>query len=232
MKVFLLNVVGKSGKTRSLFYADPHLDEHEEGHASAHPPEKGLKGWAIARLRRLQDAWQHPNGRVWIWAHRIWDWLHSRTHPDEMLLARLRSARTIALHHPASIAAEKVHAAWNAFVRRGRKRHWFWFAVNLIISPLTVVLAPLPGPNLIGYWFAYRAVHHWLILVGLSHARRGSVEIVLDPTHELDQPIVLRHESPQRCLDQLSTLDLDQDAVRNFLVRHGFRHIGAVEVQA
>jgi Mitochondrial K+-H+ exchange-related len=222
VNVFLLNVGGRSVKTRPLFYADPRLDEHEEDHGPDRPPEKGIKGWAIARLRRLRDAWQHPHGGVAKFAHRAWDWLHSRTHPDEMLLARLRLARTIVLHHPSSMTDDDVYAAWTTFLRRGRKRHWLWFVVNAVISPLTLILGPLPGPNLVGYWFAYRAVHHWLILVGLRHARSQSLELSLRPTDAIENP---PDDTP------FEVMGIDEGDLRAFLARHGFRHEAGVENQ-
>jgi hypothetical protein len=45
---------------------------------------------------------------------------------------------------------------------------------NILILPLSVLLAPLPGPNIIGYWFLYRAVCHVLALLGIRKARAGT----------------------------------------------------------
>jgi Mitochondrial K+-H+ exchange-related len=222
VNVFLLNVQRKSGGTRPLFYAEPHPDGHEDGHDPDHPVEKGVKGWAVARLRRLRGVWDHSEGRAAKYAHRAWDWLHSRTNPDEALLARLRSARVIEIHHAPSITANEAQAAWTAFLARARIRHWLWFLLNLVISPLTVLLAPLPGPNLIGYWFAYRAVHHWLILIGLGRARGSALETELHPSTTLEN-----HTNPTH----LSALGLDPKGVRAFLARHGYRHGTGVEDQ-
>lgn len=211
MKVYLLNVGPRSGEFRPLFFALP----DPEGREADRRVEQGSRGWAVARLRRLRDTWHHSQGGASRFTRHAWDWLHRRTHPDETLLARLRSAKSIEVHHPPALTTEEVQAAWTAFLRRGRIRHWVWFLVNLAISPFTVLFMPLPGPNLIGYWFAYRAVHHWLILVGLGRARVRSVETAFHPTTPLEVAPDAIH---------CDALGIDPDAVRAFLARHGFRH--------
>ena len=83
------------------------------------------------------------------------------THPDEAMLARLRSARRIDLYHPASRAGDEIHAIWRGYLSQQWWRHLLWFSFNGVVSvPTIVILWILPGPNLIGYWFAYRAIHH------------------------------------------------------------------------
>ncbi len=92
-----------------------------------------------------------------------------------------------------------------AVVRRGQL---------LPVAPLTVLLAPLPGPNLIGYWFAYRAVHHGLILHGRHcKALRGRIETRLCPDPRLDPG---RMDEPGR----LAALGCDAAAVDAFLRHH------------
>ena len=218
MKVFLLNVSPTSGEYRPLFFAKPDPERPD----SERLVEQGLRGWAVARFQRLRDAWHHSEGRTSRFTRNAWDWLHLRTHPDETLLAHLRSVQSIEVHHPPSMTAKDAQAAWTTFLNRGRTRHRFWFLVNLAVSPITVLLAPLPGPNLIGYWFAYRAVHHWLILVGLGHVRGRSVETVFHPTTELEKSPDTTH---------LGSLGIDPEAVRAFLARHGFHDEARVENQ-
>jgi hypothetical protein len=52
-----------------------------------------------------------------------------------------------------------------------------------------VIFAILPGPNLIGYWFAYRAIHHALVFWGIGRARRNTIPTELHPVMALDVPI-------------------------------------------
>ncbi len=120
---------------------------------------------------------------------RCWDWLHTLAHPDEAMLARMRSARQIDLYHPALQPAADVRIFWQDYLTQQRTRHLFWMSINAVIAPFTVLFALLPGPNLIGYWFAYRAVHHALVLWGISRVKRNKVVTTLHPTTALDVPI-------------------------------------------
>lgn len=213
LKVVLLDVDPDRG--RPVFYAEP-PDGDDHHHPVEGPPPRGLRPRLEAWLRKLKAGWQHSEGRAARLSRKVWHWLHRWVHPDETLLARLRSARTLEVHHPASLNAEDVAAAWADYLARSRRRHWPWFVVDLLVTPLTVLLAPLPGPNLIGYWFAYRAVHHGLILHGLGRTRGGKVETVLCPTERLDGG---GHPEPA----DLAALGYDPEAVDEFLRRHGVR---------
>lgn len=47
----------------------------------------------------------------------------------------------------------------------------------------------MPGPNLIGYWFAYRGIHHLLVVWGIRRVRRAVIPTVLYPSTALDSLI-------------------------------------------
>jgi hypothetical protein len=79
---------------------------------------------------------------------------------------------------------------WDAYLNHRWWRHLLWMSANgLVAPPGLLILWVLPGPNVIGYWFAYRAIHHALILWGIRRVRRGRVEVVLRPEGRLDRPI-------------------------------------------
>jgi hypothetical protein len=218
VKVYLLNV--EPALAGRVFYAEAPGDEAgEEDEATGH----GLRGWAEAKLRRVKANWRQSRGRAAVMSRKVWDWLERHAHPDEALLARLRSARAIELHHPASLSGDEVGAAWSAFLAGGRRRHWPWFLVHALAAPLSVVLAPMPGPNLVGYWFVYRAIHHWLILVGLGRARRGRVPTRFRPSAALDAPVAPAVEGgdPVAETARLVALGCDPGSVAAFLRRHG-----------
>jgi hypothetical protein len=201
LNVYLLNVEPPNG--RPVFYAEPPEDVDE-----ASTKHRGLRGWAEANYRRIKDRWEHSHGLVASLGRRFWGMVNRRKHPDERLLAHLRSVRSIEVHYPATSGLEETGAAWSKFLAAARRRHWAWFAGNALVCPLTLLLMPLPGPNLIGYWFVYRAVHHWLILVGIGRVRRGHAETFFRPGDDLASP------------DGLPG-DLDAAAVGGFLKRHG-----------
>ena len=78
---------------------------------SSEPPPSGLRGWIQTELLKFKSAWKHPESGAVRWMRRAWDWLHSWTHPDEAMLARLWTARTIDLYHPAARPADEVRAS-------------------------------------------------------------------------------------------------------------------------
>jgi hypothetical protein len=136
----------------------------------------GLRGWLTRKLHALHDGFRDSENTLAQTTRQVWDWLQRRIHPDEPLLIRLRSVQAIEVYHPASLSAQEARASWSEFLTRRQRRHWPWLILNTLIAPLTVLLAPLPGPNLIGYWFAYRAVRDLLAILGARRALSGQVE--------------------------------------------------------
>lgn len=109
--------------------------------------------------------------------------------PEESLLRRLRHADALQIHYPASSSDESARETWLAFVAKRRSRHLVGLLTNLIIVPFTLLLVPLPGPNVVGYWFAYRVLAHFWALLGLrrAHALHATIEFI--PIAVLDLPI-------------------------------------------
>jgi hypothetical protein len=207
VKIYLLSVDGR----RFFFYADE-SEPSDDGRDGAGPPGAegaGWRGWLHDRWHRLQSLWEHSEARAVRWTRRAWDWLHSWAHPDESMLSRLRSARRIELHHPASREAGEVRKLWDDYLKHRWWRHILWMGANAIIAPPgLLILWVLPGPNVIGYWFAYRAIHHALIVWGIRRLRRDGIPIEFRPLASLDRPIELDEggKAKHAALDQGAAL--------------------------
>jgi hypothetical protein len=160
-----------------------HAQESESEDAESTRP--GVRGWAERRLRRVKEGFQHSQNGAARSTRRFWSWLNRWIHPDEPLLGRVRSAVRVAVEHPSSLTEREAREAWTALIASGRRRHGTWFVVNALIAPLSVLLAPLPGPNLIGYWFAYRAWQDGMILLGIRRVSIGTVEITFQHNPDL-----------------------------------------------
>jgi hypothetical protein len=180
VKVFLLRL----GSERSVFY---HEDDADQGGPSDRADQRGLRGLLERAYQRVRWSLRHPSGSLTKRLKRAWDWLQRRVHPDEPLLAALRSAPAIHIYHGSSFSSNEARALWCRYLRSRMRRHLLWLVFDGILAPLTVLLAPLPGPNLIGYWFAYRAVHQFLILIGIRRATSGRVETMFCPVEHLDR---------------------------------------------
>lgn len=152
----------------------------------------GWRGWLIERWHRLQTAWAQSENKAAAWSRGAWRWLHSWVHPDEAMLTRLRQARRIELHHPKSRSPSEVRSLWDDYLNHRWWRHVVWMGANgLVAPPALAMLWILPGPNLIGYWFAYRAIRHALIIRGIRRVRRGEVPLELFAVEALDQPVAI-----------------------------------------
>ena len=57
-------------------------------------------------------------------------------------------------------------------LQRDFERHRFWLVVDTIGLVVSGLLAILPGPNLLAYYFLFRVVGHWLSMRGASQGRR------------------------------------------------------------
>jgi Mitochondrial K+-H+ exchange-related len=188
VKVYLLLI----DHERFFFYSDESEHSHETGDGDGSPgrSRSGLRGWLHGQYLKFKSAWQHADSGAMLWMRRTWDWLHSLAHPDEAMLVRMRSARTIELHHPMSRSGEEVRAIWRDYLSQQWRRHLIWLSINTMIAPVALVaLWPLPGPNLIGYWFAYRAIHHALVVVGIRRVSRAAIPTELFPLAALDLPV-------------------------------------------
>jgi hypothetical protein len=188
VKVYLL----LNNDEQFFFYSDE--SEADQSQVEI-PAQGGWWGWIEGRWRRFQKAWHEADAGVARWARRSWDWLHSMAHPDESMLVRLRSTRRIDLHHPVSRTRDAVAEVWLNYLGRKWRKHLACLICNAIIAPVALALLwPLPGPNLIGYWFAYRAIHHWLIVRGIGGVRKGRIPTVYHPEGSLDLPVYRDHE--------------------------------------
>ncbi|HEV3122396.1 MAG TPA: CDP-alcohol phosphatidyltransferase family protein [Isosphaeraceae bacterium] len=136
-------------------------------------PVSGVRGWLLRWFKKLQDSLERSESGIGPHVKRAWNWLHTWLAPDEPLLMQLRSAQAFEVAHPTEQSREQASKVWHHYLAGRWSTHFGWFLVNVVISPVTVVLAPLPGPNVIGYWFLYRAVCHLLILLGIRQAWRN-----------------------------------------------------------
>ena len=187
MKIFLISLDGGP----CVFYSEGPEAVLELESAI---PRRGIRGWVERKYKSLQVVLNESEKGVGLRMRRIWEWLQKRISPDEPILRSLRGVRTISFYHPPTVAQQEAIAIWNRYLKERQGRHMFWFIANALVSPLTLLLAPLPGPNLIGYWFVYRAVCHLLARLGARHARSERVETNLISTPALDPPFGLRDD--------------------------------------
>lgn len=180
VEVFLLDL----GNGRPVFYSEAPESRDGDGEGSA--SGQGVRGWLEQGYRRLQYALARLEGGGGRHTRRLWAWLRRFASPDEPMLRRLRTATLIVLHHPTSMAPEEARSTWKGYLVVRRRHHLIWLVLGLLASPSMLLLAPIPGPNFIGYWVVYRAACHALALLGINRARSRRVTTRLHSSTALD----------------------------------------------
>ncbi len=180
MDVFLVPI----GRGRHALYCEPG-DEP----APAMPP--GGRGvWrrmthrfseVLAAVEREHDAHQHPEAEppagFWPRARvRVMGWMAVKI-AEQRLLWRLRGCSQVRVFVPSGLDADRALSIVRGSLVRDFDRHRWWMVVDLLGGAVALALTPIPGPNLIGYYFAFRIVGHFLALRG---ARHGLTEVRWD----------------------------------------------------
>jgi hypothetical protein len=88
---------------------------------------------------------------------------------EQRLLWQLRGRAEATLVHPHDLTDAQVNQLLRRSLQRDWERHRFWMIVDVFGGIGSVLLILLPGPNLIGYYFLFRIVGHFLSLRGARH---------------------------------------------------------------
>jgi hypothetical protein len=182
VKVYLL----RFDDERCIFYSEG-PETLAEDESAAEGARGGVRGWAERKYKNLQAAINGAQSGVGLHMRRAWEWLQRRASPDEMMLRALRNAEVIHLYHPSRLDAEGARNLWTNYLKGRARHHMPWLVLNALVTPLTLLLAPIPGPNIIGYWFLYRAVCHLLALLGVRRALHEATVTEFIPSSALDE---------------------------------------------
>ena len=124
------------------------------------------------RARRLEAVPSDPEVRQpWLVGLRNWvvSWV-AETVAEQRLLWHLRKQSEAALHYPDDLSEHQAREVGMTTLVRDTDRHRRWFILDGIIA---AILGPLlffvPGPNLVAYYFTFRAVAHFLSWRGARH---------------------------------------------------------------
>jgi hypothetical protein len=177
LKVVLLQLENE----QMLFY----VEGEEKDWLARSDAERGSGFFAYAENQydRMQRMLTESKGAVGQRMKSVWQWLQQKIDPQEALLRSLRRAATIDLLYPSDMSEREALDQWSRFLAAKDKHHIFRVILNTSISPFTILLTPLPGPNIIGYWFVYRAFCHTLALMGVRRARNSlsSIRLISEP---------------------------------------------------
>jgi hypothetical protein len=96
-------------------------------------------------------------------------WLAERV-AEQRLLWRLQGQQRVRAFFPAHIDGVRALAIIRRNLSADADRHRRWLVLDTVGLLFSLLLVPLPGPNVPGYYFTFRVVGHFLAIRG---ARQG-----------------------------------------------------------
>lgn len=123
------------------------------------------------------------------WTERMKDralcWLAEKI-AEQRLLWRLRNQTQVEFFHPDDMEQAKCLGLARAELQREADRHLKWIIIDGTIFVASGVVALVPGPNVLAYYFGFRLVGHYLSRRGAKHGLTG-VEWLSCPSPQLSR---------------------------------------------
>jgi hypothetical protein len=128
---------------------------------------------ALARVEQERLSGEtrvHEGPRTWTerMKDRALCWLAEKI-AEQRLLWRLRNESELMLHHPDDLAADQAIANARTELQREADRHMRWVIIDGVLFAASAALVLVPGPNVVGYYFGFRLVGHYLSRRGAKH---------------------------------------------------------------
>lgn len=178
MEVFVIPV----GPGRHELYYEHNLDDDEEDE-DAEPSSRGLlarfqqkfaellrTAEAARREREAESPAEAPQSWMARLRARMMSWVAERI-AEQRLLWHLRKQERAVVVHPADEPFDDVLARMRRDLRRDYERHRFWLVVDTIGMVVSWPLTVIPGPNVLLFYFMFRAGGHWLSMRGAEQGR-------------------------------------------------------------
>jgi hypothetical protein len=187
MVVFLVPV----GPERYQLYVEIPPDQEEAAGAEVH--QKGWIARQVQRFRamlaeaerdRLRRESGEPGEGSGLWRAILRK--VAETIAEQRLLWHLRHQTVVEAQHPDDMSGATALETVRAEFARDLARHRRWTFIDAGIAAVTVPLVIIPGPNFLGWYFAFRAVGH---LFAWRGARKGltAIEWRTKPSAPLSQ---------------------------------------------
>jgi len=89
---------------------------------------------------------------------------------EQRVLWHLRNVSAARLHHPLTVTSPRAVEIATAEFKKDLSKHRLWSIIDGVIFIATGLVAIVPGPNLLAYYFIFRCVGHFFAYRG---ARKG-----------------------------------------------------------
>jgi hypothetical protein len=115
-----------------------------------------------AALRAGDGWWARLKSKAMRWV--------AETIAEQRLLWNLRRVEKARLAYPDDMSEEAAVLVLRRQLSRDFDKHRFWLAIDSVLMVVSAALILVPGPNVAGYYFAFRVVGHYFSVRG---ARNG-----------------------------------------------------------
>jgi hypothetical protein len=110
---------------------------------------------------RAQDGW-------FAWAKgRVMRWI-AESIAEQRILWNLRRTDTASFFYPDDLTEAGAVGRLRKQLAKDFEKHRFWLAIDSLLMVGSAALIVIPGPNAIGYYFAFRVVGHFFSVRGAS----------------------------------------------------------------
>ncbi len=171
MDVFVIPV----GPDRYELYCE----QPAESHVEVEPPSEGI----LARMRHRFSVLLHaaeerqrrgpleepeePKGFLGRQQDRLMAWVAERV-AEQRLLWNLRRQTEAVIAHPNDMTFEQVLVLIRRMLQKDYERHRLWLVIDSLLLIASGALMLVPGPNVVAYYFLFRAGGHWLSMRGAA----------------------------------------------------------------
>ena len=144
---------------------------------------------------------------------------------EQRLLWNLRRETAVVAFHPQDLTFEQTHTLIRRMLQRDYERHRVWLVVDGLLLVGSIALILVPGPNIIGYYFAFRVMGHWLSIRGALQGLRGVMWAgqPCEPLTKLREAALLNGEARDRRVHEIAE-QLRLQHLSTFFERVAVRH--------
>jgi len=89
---------------------------------------------------------------------------------EQRLLWQMRRQHAAVLVHPEDLTGESALGILRPAMKADFEKHRRWLVIDGVLVLLSALLILVPGPNVIGYYFAFRFVGHYFSMRGARQA--------------------------------------------------------------
>ncbi len=162
-------LVPASRNRHELYFEAP-----DDAGTKAPPPEGLFRRWAFMATERwhgLVESARGPagDGRFARWRNTVICAV-AESISEQRTLWALKGQPAACARFPTSLSADEARQTVMALLGHARRYHLRWLLVDVLLLIISGILALVPGPNLLAYYFAFRVVGH---LQSWRGARQG-----------------------------------------------------------